>query len=41
MTLIEAFETDRRNQPITNIGRRSPDPRLISLNKLLQAQRTP
>ncbi|WP_395138128.1 hypothetical protein [Armatimonas sp.] len=38
MTLIEEYETDHRNKPITNIGRRSPDPRLLSLEKLLQAQ---
>ncbi|WP_395088988.1 nuclease domain-containing protein [Armatimonas sp.] len=41
MTLIEAFEADRRNKPITNIGRRSPDPRLLSLEKLLKAQAIP
>ncbi|MCX6365342.1 MAG: DUF2357 domain-containing protein [Armatimonadetes bacterium] len=39
MDLIEAYETDHRNKLVTNVGRRSPDPRLLSLDKLLQAQR--
>jgi hypothetical protein len=38
MDLIEAYETDHRNKLVTNVGRRSPDPRLLSLDKLLQAQ---
>lgn len=38
MTLIEEYETDHRNKLVTNVGRRSPDPRLISLEKLLKAQ---
>ena len=39
MDLIEAFESDRRNRLVKNVGRRSPDPRLLPLGKLLQAQK--
>ena len=38
MDLIEAYETDHRNKLVTNVGRRSPDPRLLSLDKLLLAR---
>lgn len=41
MDLIEAFETDQRNRPITNLGRTSAYPRLISLEKLLATQQLP
>lgn len=38
MELIEKFEADRRNKPVTNVGRSSPDPRVLPLSSLLSAQ---
>ncbi len=37
--LIKEFESDKRNRLVTNLGHDSPYPRLLSLEKLLQAQR--
>lgn len=38
MDLIEKFESDIRNKPVTNLGRTSPYPRIISLVDLLKAR---
>lgn len=38
MTLIEAFESDSRNKPVTNLGRTSPDARIIPLRELLKSK---
>jgi hypothetical protein len=38
MDLIETFESDLRNKPVTNLGRTSPYPRIISLRDLLKAR---
>jgi predicted component of viral defense system (DUF524 family) len=37
MDFIEQFESDRRNKPVVNLGRTSPDPRVLSLRELLKA----
>lgn len=37
--LIKEFESDKRNRLVTNLGHDSPYPRLLSLEKLLQAQK--
>ena len=39
MALIEQFESDARNKPVGNIGRRSPDPRVVPLQALAKAKR--
>ena len=41
MSLIERFESDARNKPVTNLGRTSPDPRILSLRELLKARLLP
>lgn len=38
MDLIEAFETDTRNTLVTNLGRTSPYPRILSLRDLLKTR---
>jgi hypothetical protein len=38
MDLIENFESDARNKPVTNLGRTSPYPRILSLRELLKAR---
>ena len=38
MTEIERFETDLRNKLVTNVGRTSPDPRILALQQLLKAR---
>lgn len=35
---IERFESDRRNKPVTNLGRSSPEPRVLPLSDLLDAR---
>ena len=38
LTEIERFETDSRNKLVTNVGRTSPDPRILALQQLLKAR---
>ncbi len=38
MDLIEIFECDARNTPVTNLGQTSPYPRILSLRELLKAR---
>lgn len=38
MERIKAFESDARQTPVTNLGRTSPYPRVLSLRELLRAQ---
>ena len=38
MELIERFESDRRNRPVGNLGRLSPNPRVIPLRDVLKAR---
>ena len=41
MKQIEAFESDVRQKPVENLGRTSPNPRLLTLRELLKARLTP
>ena len=38
MELIEVFESDARNRPVENLGRSSPDPRILPLESLLKVR---
>ena len=38
MKLLQAFESDARNKPVENIGRRSAFPRILPLRELLKAR---
>jgi len=38
MELIEKFESDRRNTPVANLGRLSPNPRILPLREVLKAR---
>ena len=37
MDEIERFESDRRNRPVVNLGRSSPEPRVLPMRDLLKA----
>ena len=41
MKQIEAFESDVRQKPVENLGRTSPNPRLLTLRDLLKVRLTP
>jgi predicted component of viral defense system (DUF524 family) len=38
MDLIERFESDARNKPVGNLGRTSPNPRILPLKEILRAR---